>query len=306
MGRIACVTGAKGFIGRVLVSELLKTGFTVRVLSRRTQHDWPPGVSAFRNDLASQSHNLEEFVDGAEILFHCAGNLLDTEQMHQVNVVGTQRLIDVARRRVVRWVQLSSIGVYGPVEEGLVDEYSPVNPSNPYEKSKAIADQRLLDAAAEQAFELTILRPSNVYGPEMSANYLRSLRSLVKKRRFFYIGPPGASATFVHVNDVVRALLLCAEKTHAAGRIYNLSGNDSFEHLIKCLANIDRVPEPILRIPLYPMKILAYSLGRIPGFPLTPQRFRALTSRVFYDSSRIGRELGYTPSIELASGLKSL
>lgn len=306
MRRIACVTGATGFIGKVLVRELMKADFAVRVLSRKTPKSFPQGVCVFQNNLSNQTQKLEEFVDGAEVLFHCAGELHNPEQIFPVNVDGTRRLIDASRGRVRRWIQLSSIGVYGQVNKGIVDESTPVNPSNLYENSKAIADQMLLDARADHAFELTILRPSNVYGPGMSATYMHRLRNLVTKGRFFFIGPPGASATFVHVNDVVRALILCAENSQAEGQIYNLSGNDSFERLIYCIADIGGVPPPFLRLPLYPMKLLAFSLGHIPGFPLTPQRLRALTSRVVYDSSKIARELGYSPSIEIPSGLRTL
>ncbi len=303
MRPIACVTGASGFIGRHLVGELIDAGYCVRVLSRKAPDSYPDEVSFFRGDLSGCEDILIKFVDQADVLFNCAGEIQNIDKIKQVNVDGTRRLIDVARGRVRRWVQLSSIGVYGQPRYGLVDEFYTLNPSNPYEHSKAVADQLLLQAAEGNAFELAILRPSNVYGIGMRSAYLDNLRRMVRNRLFFFIGPPGASATFVHVIDVARALLLCADNPKAAGRIYNLSGNDTFEHLIDCVARAECVSVPGYRLPYAAMKFIASSLGRIPGFPLTPTRLHSMTTRVYYDSSRIVLELGYSPMMDLARGI---
>ena len=306
MRPIACVTGASGFIGRRLVLELIGAGYTVRVLSRKPLYSYPAEVSFFRGDLCGAGDILSDFVDEADVLLHCAGELQNPDQIYPVNVDGTRRLIDVARGRVRRWVQLSSIGVYGQPREGRVDESTLVNPSNLYERSKAVADQLLLEAAANNAFQLTILRPSNVYGVGMQSTYLDNLRRMVRNGLFFFIGPPGASATFVHVVDVVRALLLCADKPQAAGRTYNLSGNNTFEYLVDCVAQAEGVSSPVRRLSFSVMRVIALTLGRIPGFPLTPVRFHSMTTRIYYDSSRIASELGYLPLIDLPSGIAKL
>ena len=306
MRRIACVTGASGFIGRQLVRELIVANYSVRVLSRKAPDLFPDEVGFFRGDLCRSEEILSEFLDRADVMFHCAGEIKKSDHMYPVNVDGTRRLVDAARGRVRRWVQLSSIGVYGQIRLGRVDESTKVNPTNPYERSKAVADQLLLDAASSNAFELAILRPSNVYGVGAHSTYLDELRRLVRNGQFFFIGPPGASSTFVHVSDVARALLLCADKQQAAGRIYNLSGNASLEYLIDCIAKAEGVPSPRHRLPYFAMRLIAIAWGRIPGFPLTPTRLHSMTTRVYYDSSRIVRELGYLPSVDLASGIAQL
>lgn len=306
MRPIACVTGASGFIGRQLVQDLIDAGYTVRVLSRKASNSDSLKVSYFRGDLCGPENIPSDFVDQASVLFHCAGEMQDNDQMYPVNVEGTRRLIDVARGRVRRWVQLSSIGVYGQPRRGRVDESAVVNPSNLYERSKAAADLLLLEAAANNAFELTILRPSNVYGKGMRSAYLDNLSRLVKNRHFFFIGPSGACATFVHVTDVTRALLLCAGKPLAADQTYNLSGNDTFEYLIDCIARAEGVASPRCRLPYNLMRGIALTLGRIQGFPLTPTRFHSMTTRVYYDSSKIVSELGYSSSVGLASGIAEM
>src|SRR5574341_4931 len=63
------------------------------------------------------------------------------------------------------WVQLSSVRVYGPVREGVVDESRPYAPRGEYETTKAESDRLVLEAFERGAFSCTILRPSIDFGP---------------------------------------------------------------------------------------------------------------------------------------------
>ncbi len=306
MKPIACVTGATGFIGRKLVRGLVDTGYTVRVLSRKASVLNHHEVTHFRGDLCGPGNIPSDFLNQASVLFHCAGEMQNTDKIYPVNVDGTRRLIDLARGRVRRWIQLSSIGVYGQPSRGRVDESSMVNPLNLYERSKADADKLLSEAAANNAFELTILRPSNVFGVGMRSSYLDNLHRFVKNGYFFFIGPPGATATFVHVTDVMRALLLCADKPMAVGQTYNLSGNVPFEYLIDCIARVEGVVPHRYRLPYNLMRSIALTLGRIKGFPLTPTRFHSMTTRVYYDSSKITSELGYMPKVDIEGAIAEM
>ena len=101
-----------GFIGKRLVNHHIQQGDQVRLLSRK-----PPlkEISAqyFLGDLSNLNVDLSSFVDNADILYHCAGEINNEQIMRKLHVDGTQKLVNLSHGRVGRWVQLSSVGAYG-------------------------------------------------------------------------------------------------------------------------------------------------------------------------------------------------
>ena len=302
------VTGASGFIGRALTNHLRASGAAVRALSRRhpTGKDGQ-GVQWFQGDLLDADRMaLRTFLDDTDVLFHCAAELSDESAMENVHVEGTRRLIDDARGRVRHWVQLSSCGVYGPVREGLVTEASALDPSDPYECTKLIAEQLVRQSAGEGAFTATVLRPSNVYGETMPNPSLRAWVGAVERGWFFFIGKPGSTATYVHVDDVAEALCRCAEDDRARGGIYNLCAGCTVETFVAAMCRALDRPMPRLRIPEPAARLAAVMVQRLPGFPLTRSRVDALTGRARYTIDRIQHDLGFTPRITAEEGLRRL
>ena len=179
---IVAITGGTGFIGRELVLRHLAQGDVVRGLSRRTAVR--DGVQWHHGDLSSA--DLNSFVDGADVLYHCAGEIRDKSLMKVVHVDGTRRLIDAASGRIGRWVQLSSVGAYGKQRLGVVTEITAPCPVGTYEVTKVESDDLVSSAALGGAFEQSILRPSNVYGPEMSNQSLFGLFNMVNRGRYFF------------------------------------------------------------------------------------------------------------------------
>lgn len=304
---LVAITGGTGFIGRKLALCHLARGDEVRVLSRRApaQSLLPDAVHCWQGDLAS-SVDMRPFVDGAAVLYHCAGEVRNTELMQRVHVAGTLKLIDAAAGRVGRWVQLSSVGAYGRHRNGVVTEESALNPCGTYEMTKVKSDSLVADAAAIGAFDYAIMRPSNVYGPEMSNRSLFSLISMIRRGLFFFIGKAGASANYIHVDNIVEALLLCASSPHASGRVYNLSDHRSMEQFVATIASGLGMDMPRMRLPEAPVRLLAKLAGVARGVPLTESRVDALTNRAVYPSTRIERELGYRHAVSMESGVLEL
>ena len=304
---IVAITGGTGFIGRKLVLRHLERGDEVRVLTRRPipTTGLPDSVKCYSGDLNGQS-DLRSFVEHADVLYHCAGEIGDEMRMQEVHVEGTQRLIREATGRVKRWVQLSSVGAYGKQREGIVTEQTGMNPCGTYEITKVASDALVSAAAREGAFEHVILRPSNVYGAGMSNQSLFGLIEMIRRGWFFFIGKPGASANYIHVENVVEALLLCGERSDAKGRIYNLSDHRTMEQFVAAIAASLGIPMPHLRLPEWPIRMSAKLLGGIAGFPLTQARVDALTGRAIYSCERIERELGYRHIVSMEEGLAEL
>lgn len=298
------VTGASGFIGRALVGHLCSLGHSVAALSRKIDNAFPVGVRSIRGDLLAQSSLPPDLFRGVKAVFHCAGEINDPSNMRRLHVDGTARLLDLACReavgnssRPIRWVQLSSVGAYGPGGrsglERVVTEGSVENARGEYEITKTEADRLLLKASADGKIALTILRPSNVFGPGMPNRSLPGLLSAIRRGLFFYIGSREAISTYVHVEDVVRALAACVGSPIAIGKVYNLSNDCLLSDLVNAVADSCGQNRPRLVIPEFIVRGLAMAFKGRPSWPLTNSRIDALVSRTRYPADLIRRELGF-------------
>ena len=304
---IVAITGATGFIGKKLVLFHLAQGDVVRVLSRRqlSETDLPDSVDLYNADLSSQAALLP-FVKNVYILYHCAAEIRDEALMQEVNVEGTSRLIEAATGHIGRWVQLSSVGAYGAHTKGFVTEHTLLNPRGTYELTKVEADSLVESAALNGAFEYVILRPSNVYDAEMTNQSLFNLISLIQRGLFFYIGKPRASANYIHVDNVVRALVLCGVHTRAKGQIFNLSDHRTIEQLVMNIAAALGRPPPYIRLPEFVLRIAAKLFGIFPKFTLTERRINALTGTAIYLNYKIQREIEYKHIVSMEQGFKEM
>ncbi len=300
---IVAITGARGFIARRLAAAHVAKGDEVRVLTRKT--GIVPGCQCFVGDLAADGGIPDPFLDGVDVLYHCAAELRDESLMAAVNVWGTSRLLSSASGRIRRWVQLSSVGVYGHRMSGDVIEETNLSPENSYERSKAEADRLVMDAAVSGEFEWTLLRPSIVFGPDMPNQSVFQLAAMIRRGLFCFVGPPGASANYIPVDNVVDALLLCGMHPAAKGQIFNLSDWMTIEDFVGHIAGILGVRMPKLHLPLAPMSALAAVAGMLPGSPLSASRIAALSGRCRYPATRLETILGYRHRVSLAEGLRA-
>jgi nucleoside-diphosphate-sugar epimerase len=299
------ITGATGFIGRHLMTRHLSAGDDVRYLTRKNI-EVDSRAQMFHGDLTSVDV-LQEFLEGVDVLYHCAAELQNESKMYATNVIGTRNLIEAAKGRIGRWVQLSSTGVYGKPQDEIVEEYSPLNPGSYYEVTKLESDRLVLEATAKGKLSSIVVRPSNVYGPHMINQSLFRLVTMVNRGLFFYIGKPGALANYIHVENVVDALVLCARsKNLNSGSIYIVSDQCTIESFVNDIAITLNVKPPRFRMPKYLVRATVSVLALIPGFPLTMSRIDALTSQAFYSTKLIRKDLGYRPRISIKEGVSEL
>jgi nucleoside-diphosphate-sugar epimerase len=226
--------------------------------------------------------------------------------MQALHVDGTRKLATSASQKIKHWVQLSSVGVYGPINSGTITETALLNPIGPYEVTKAESDKIVLEAASNGAFTCCVLRPSNVFGNEMTNQSLFGLISIIDRGLFFYIGKPGASANYIHVDNVVRALTLCGTESKAKGKIFNLSDQIKMEEFVDLISKELSVKAPILRLPKRLAIAAAQTLGLLPGVPLSVSRVNALSNFSSYPINKIQSELNYEHKISMEDGLRDL
>jgi nucleoside-diphosphate-sugar epimerase len=300
------VTGASGFIGSALVQRHVDAGDEVRCLTRNHRVDSRRGLSFVDGDLTQPDARLTRFVDGVDVLYHCAGEVADEGRMRPINVNGTRFLLQAASGRIGRWVQLGSAGVYGR-SGGAIREETPLDPRGTYETTKAESDALVMEArAAGRIATAVVLRPSIVFGPGMPNQSVVQLIQMVNRGLFFFIGRPGASANYVHVASVVDALILCARSDEADGRVYNLSDWCTMEEFVGTIAATLGRPRPRLRLPEGLVRRSVRVCSRFASLPLTETRVEALVSRARYSIDRIQRELNYAIRVPISAGLAQM
>ncbi|HEY7985622.1 MAG TPA: NAD-dependent epimerase/dehydratase family protein [Methylophilaceae bacterium] len=304
---IVAITGGTGFIGQRLALRHLSLGDEVRVLSRHVpeslllQHP----VKWWQGDL-SNNLDITGFVDEVDVLYHCAGEIYDVSKMQQLNVEGTSRLIAAASKKISRWVQLSSVGAYGQKHTGLVTEETKPDPGGVYESTKLDSDKLIINAADSGAFEHVILRPSNVYGAGMRNQSLYRLISMINRGVFLSVGKKDSSANYIHVENVVDALILCGTKPAARGQTYNLSDYRTLEDFVGAIAQALDKSYLTIRIPEYAARFAVKVISRLPGISITESSISALTNRIKYACNKIESELSYKHVISMEQGLDEL
>jgi len=192
--RTIAVTGGRGFIGRRLIERHLALGDRVRALVRNAAGLlWSHSVEIFHADLmSSEPDQLRRFAFGADILYHCAAEHQDASRMAAVNIEGTRKLLLAAAGCTGRWIQLSSLGVYGPKRSGIVSEEDTPAPVGAYETSKLTADQMVVGELKGTGTQWSILRPGIVFGREMPNESVRAFLRAIRNGSFVFIGAPGA------------------------------------------------------------------------------------------------------------------
>jgi len=307
------VTGASGFIGRRLVDALNQQGHAIRILTRRAECPFPAEISVV-GDLTLADCPCRKLVAGCDVVFHCAGELRNRSAMRLLHVDGTRRLLQAARReaderaRPIHWVQLSSVGAYGPPEgkrqrERVVTEETLTRPSGEYEVTKTQSDEMVMQASTPGVISCSIVRPSNVMAADMPNGSLRSLGAVIRKGQFFYIGCHGAVATYVHVDDVVTVLRLCGSDDRAKGQIFNVSNDCLLEELVGQIARCMGVRRPWLRLPEPLVRMVAGCADRVMRSPLTQSRIDALVARTRYPHVKLERVLGFRPQISVPDAI---
>jgi nucleoside-diphosphate-sugar epimerase len=258
---------------------------------------------------------VRKAVDGATTIYHFAGRLyhpsVPAELYYQTHVEGTNILLKAcqAQRQLRRLVHVSTSGVHGVTGSVPAAEDAPFAPTNPYEASKLEGELLVLNAYQEQGFPVTVVRPGLVYGP--GDLHLLGLFRSIKKGLFRVIDDGKALLHPVYIDDMLAALLLCAEHPLAVGRVYTIAGDHpvTVRELATAIAQALGRDLPTGSIPLWLANLASDIFALTPGMrgeraPLTRSRVKFLTNSRVYDISRARSELGYEPTIGLEEGMQ--
>jgi 2-alkyl-3-oxoalkanoate reductase len=231
-GKTVLVTGATGFLGGALTTRLSNEGVHVRALARNLEKakriEKLPGVEIAHGDITN-FEQVQTAANGCEVVFHVAastGGSIDLQR--QMNTVGTRNVaLAAAAGGVMRLIHVSTVAVYGYRQIGNVTEDTPVNPGeDPYNITKAEAEQELRTVAEAQRMPYSIIRPAQIYGPR-SGMWTGTLFKLARLRPTPWLGDGGGSVFPIYVDDVVDLMILLAVHPDAIGQTFNCAPDPS-------------------------------------------------------------------------------
>jgi len=217
--RTAFVTGGSGFVGRNLITALRTQGIEVRALARSNsaiETVTRLGAQPVQGDLRN-TDILASAMNGCDVVFHVAGQVGDWgryEDFYQTNVVGTENVLEAARKAgVPRLVHVSTEAVLlgGPAIVN-VDETRP-RPQHPlgmYGRTKGLAEERVLNANSPE-LSTVIVRPRFIWG-KGDTTVLAQLVQTVRSGSFMWINGGYYLTSICHVANVCEGMMLAAER----------------------------------------------------------------------------------------------
>jgi len=236
---IVLVTGGAGFIGSHLVEALLAAGRRVRVLDdlstgRRENLPRQAGLDLVEGSVTS-SATLDAVTRRVDCVFHLAAiasvarSVADPDGTAKVNLGGTLAVLEAAFRAGARRVVFaSSAAIYGDTGDGPIREDRPADPLSPYGQQKWESERVCAAFARERSLETVALRFFNVYGPRQRPDSDYSgvvsifIEHALRGQAPVIYGDGEQTRDFVHVGDVVAALVAAAERPTAAGAAFNI------------------------------------------------------------------------------------
>jgi UDP-glucose 4-epimerase len=287
-GTRTLVTGGSGFIGRRVVRALLDEGADVVVADSRAFPD--SRVQTVTGDLADGRVLEKAVTRGTEVIIHLAAvtsvlkSMDDPAGTHRVNVGVTADLLELSRRHGVgRFLLASTNAVTGDVGGRTISEEIPLRPLTPYGATKAAAEMLLSGYTASYGMEGAALRFANVYGPGMAHKdsfVPRLMRAAAGNRGVQIYGDGTQLRDYVHVDDVVQAIMIALRAGHTGPLIVGSGRSESVNDLVAACREVTGAAIPAEHVPAKD--------GEMPAVVL---------------DIAAARKLGYEPRHTLASGL---
>ena len=239
------VCGGAGFIGSAFVRERVhEHGDDVTVLDKLTYAGRMENLQEVESDIRFLRGAIEDPAAVAEAVAECEAvvnfaaethvdrSIADPEGFIVTNMQGTHVLLEAARERGLRYLQVSTDEVYGSIETGSFTEESPLQPSSPYSATKTGADLLVSSYFHTYGLETLICRGSNNYGPRQYPEKLIPLMVLnaLAGDRLPVYGDGGNVRNWLFVEDFARGIGH-ALAHGAPGEVYNCGGPDECDNL---------------------------------------------------------------------------
>jgi dihydroflavonol-4-reductase len=311
----AFVTGATGFIGSFLAEDLIKKGYQVRCLVRKTSNlHWIKDLNIeYHYGSLLDSESLQKGLAGCQYVFHLAGlTRARTEQEYfQGNFEGTRLLLDAAlsyKDAIKRFIYVGSQAAAGPSPTITpIDEKQVPGPLTYYGKSKLAGEEYVQKHAAD--LPITIIRPPVVYGPR-DTDVLEFFRT-VSKGIIPRLGKQEKYVSIIQVRDLNRGIIMAAENPNAVGQIYFIANQHpySWKEVAQTTLNLLHKKGIHIAVPLFLMKMVAAvseSIAAVAGKPALVNRQKVIEMEQDYwtcSAEKARQQIGFVNELDLEQGI---
>jgi UDP-glucose 4-epimerase len=295
----ALVTGGAGFIGSNVAKLLVTEGYEVIVLDNLAT-GYLENVAALKSVRFVQgdvrdADLVSKLMDGVEVVFHLAASVGNTRSIEnpvedsEVNIIGTLRVLEAARRAgVSKIVCSSSAAIFGELKQLPIREDHPTEPDSPYGVSKLAEEKMCLAYSKLYDLEAVCLRYFNVYGVNQRYDAYGNVipifaRRMLLREPLTIFGDGEQTRDFVDVRDVARANLLAA-RAHGVSGAFNVATGKSIT-LNQLVAQLRETAGENLAIEYAP-----------------PRKGDVLHSRA--DIKAAQEVLGFEPNVDMPEGLR--
>ena len=243
------ITGGAGFIGSNFIRYILqKTKAKIINLDKLTYSGNIDNLSDIKNnprykfvkgDIANEKL-VSKLVKGCDAIINFAAeshvdrSIKDSRAFMQTNVIGTQVLLDAARKyKIKRFIQISTDEVYGSIKSGYFTENSNLAPNSPYAASKAAADILARSYFVTHKLPVIIVRSSNNFGPYQYTEKLIPLfitNALENKKLPVYADGTNVRE-WIYVTDNCSAINFVLNKGKD-GEVYNIGSGNELKNIV--------------------------------------------------------------------------
>ncbi|MGA4604624.1 NAD-dependent epimerase/dehydratase family protein [Pseudoalteromonas maricaloris] len=313
------ISGVTGYVGRNLAKHFSQD-HDVKGLSRGNKCSLQlekQGVTLFNGDLHSQS--LTKALIDHDIVIHAAADTdhkNTSKNQYETNVIGTQRLLDAAKKAgVKKFIHISTESVLAtgkPLCQAKEGKPYPDLAVGNYSDSKRLAEEMVL-RASDDNFHVVVLRPRFIWGRD-DTTAIPQILNVIEEGKFAWISGGNYKTSATHIDNVC-AGVECAISRGKPGEIYFLSDDDdkTFRELVTALVHAHNVSIPNKSIPRFVPFLLAKldNLRRkiLPNtrpLPITMQEFSTSAVEVTLNIGKAKAELGYKPVVSFQQGLSTI
>lgn len=294
------ITGGAGFLGINLCRFLLSRGHTVRSLDI-AEFAYPErdAVDAIRGDVRD-TVAVDRAMAGMDVVVHAAAALplSGAKEIFSTNVNGTRMVLQAAiRHKVPRFINISSTAVYGIPDHHPIVESDALHGVGPYGQAK-IEAERLCDAGRTSDICITQLRPKSFVGPERLGAFELLYEWAYEGRGFPVLGSGNNRYQLLDVEDLCRAIYLCATAEPAlVSDTFNVAAKEFGTMRDNFQAVLDRANHgrKVRSIPAWPAILALRGLEAVGLSPLYEWIYETAGRDSFVSVERIESRLGFVP-----------
>ena len=305
------LTGATGFIGKALVSELIRQNFDLSIAVRQNTKLFPDKIKQFMVGNLESNPDFSDILTGVECIIHLAGKAHVNDEtkvsiLEKYRKINTEFTLNLAKQAetagVKRFIFLSSIRVNGNQNNHPFLEIDTPNPQEPYAISKHEAEQGLLKLAESSLLKVVIIRTPLVYGKGAKGNFGRLTQWASAKIMIpLPLGAVNNSRSLIAIDNLVSFIILCVLHQKSVNQIFLISDNDTYSttELLNKIAKAFNKKALLLPVPISWMIFVAKLLGK-------EADAKRLFSSLMIDNSKARDLLDWHPITTIDRQLKKI